>query len=68
MIKTIIALVFGIIGAVAYKLCVPVMVLLISCKLWNAHYTWGWLATIIVPLSCGACGLIAVLIAKDIVE
>lgn len=27
MIKSIIALVFGLIGAVAYKLCVPVMFL-----------------------------------------
>ena len=68
MIKSIIALVFGFIGAVAYTLCVPVMFLLIACKLWYEPYTWNWLSTIFVPLGCGACGFIAVLIANDIVE
>lgn len=68
MIKGIIALILGIIGAIAYKLCVPVMFLLIACKLWYEPYTWNWLNTIFVPLGCGACGFIAVLIAKDIVD
>ena len=68
MIKAIIALVFGIIGAVAYKLCIPVMFLLIGCKLWYEPYTWSWFSTIMVPLFCGACGLFAAAIAEDIVE
>ena len=68
MIKCIIALVFGFIGALAYKLCAPVMFLLIACKLWYEPYTWSWLNTIVVPLGCGVCGFIAVLIAQDIVE
>jgi hypothetical protein len=68
MIKAIIAIVFGIIGKIAYKLCIPVMFLLIACKLWYEPYTWSWLNTIIVPLGCGVCGFIAVLIAEDIVD
>jgi hypothetical protein len=68
MLKGIIALIFGIVGAVVYKLCIPVMFLLIACKLWYEPYTWTWLNTIVVPLGCGVCGFIAVLIAKDIVE
>ena len=68
MIKGILALVFGLIGAVAYKLCVPVMFLLIACKLWYEPYAWSWLDTIIVHLGCGVCGFFAVLIAQDIVE
>lgn len=68
MIKAIIALVFGLIGAVVYKLCVPVMFLLIACKLWYEPYTWSWLNTIVVPLSSGVCGFLAVLIAHDMEE
>ena len=68
MIKAIIAIIFGIIGRIVYKLCVPVMFLLIACKLWYKPYTWNWLSTIIVPLGCGVCGFIATLIAEDIVE
>jgi hypothetical protein len=68
MIKGIIALIFGIVGAIVYKLCIPVMFLLIACKLWYEPYTWTWFETIFVPFACGVCGFIAVLIAKDIVE
>jgi hypothetical protein len=68
MIKAIIAIIFGIIGKVVYKLCIPVMFLLIACKLWYTPYTWSWLSTIGVPLICGACGFIATLIAEDIVD
>lgn len=68
MIKGIIALIFSIVGAVVYKLCIPVMFLLVACKIWYEPYTWGWGKTIFVPLVCGACGFIAVLIAKGIVE
>lgn len=68
MLKDIIILIIGLIGAVAYKLCVPVMFLLIACKLWYEPYTWGWIKTIFVPLTCGLGGVIAVLIAKDIAE
>ena len=68
MIKGIIAFMFGIIGAIVYKLCVPVMFLLIACKLWYEPYTWSCFSTIFVPLGCGACGFIATIIAEDIVE
>ena len=68
MIKGIIALIFSIVGAVVYKLCIPVMFLLIACKLWYESYTWTWFETIFVPLVCGVCGFLAVLIAKVIVE
>lgn len=66
MIKYIIALVLGFIGAVAYKLCVPVMFLLIACKLWYEPFTWNWLNVIAVPLCWGVCGFFATLIAEDI--
>lgn len=68
MIKALFALILGIIGRVAYKLCVPVMFLLIACKLWYAPYTWNWLTTIGVPIGCGVCGGLAILIAEDIIE
>lgn len=68
MIKAVIALILGMIGAAAYKLCIPVMFLLIGCKLWYKPYTWSWPSTIIVPLICGFCGLIAAAIAEDILE
>jgi hypothetical protein len=68
MIKGLIVLILGIVGAVAYKLCIPVMFLLIVCKLFYAPYTWSWFNTIIVPLGCGFCGLLAVAIVKNIVE
>lgn len=68
MIRGIIALVLELIGAMAFKLCVPVMFLLIACKLWYEPFTWNWLNTIVVPLACGGCGFFAVLIAEDIAE
>jgi len=68
MVKTIIAFMLVLIGTLAYRLCVPVMFLLVACKLWYEPYTWNWLDTIIVPLVCGACGFIAVLIAHDMVD
>jgi len=68
MIKTIVAFVLVLIGTLAYRLCVPVMFLLVACKLWYEPYTWNWLNTIIVPLTCGACGFLAVLIAHDMAD
>lgn len=57
MIKDIILLAIGLSRSFAYKLCIPVMFLLIACKLWYEPYTWNWAKTIIVPLGCGICGM-----------
>lgn len=68
MIKGIIALILGFVGAAICKLCIPVMSILVACKLWYEPYSWSWFSTIVVPLACGACGFCATLIAEDILE
>ena len=68
MIKSILLLVIWLIGTVIYKVCVPVMFLLIVCKLWYKPYSWSWLNTILVPLGCWVCGIILAAIAKTYLE
>lgn len=64
MLEKIIIIIAGLIGAVAYKLCVPFMFILVACKLWYEPYAWSWLATIFIPLLCGTCGFFIAVIAK----
>lgn len=52
------------VGALLYKVCIPVMFVLIACKIWVDTYTWSWVLSIIVPLGAGALGFILCLIAK----
>lgn len=64
MLEKIIILVAGLIGAVVCRLCVPVMFILVACKLWYEPYAWSWLATIIIPLVCGGCGFFVAILVK----
>ncbi len=69
--KTILAIlcaIFAVVGAVAYKLCIPATLVLVACKIWYAPYSWSWLATILVPLGCGALGFVLCVLIKIWVE
>lgn len=68
MFKSILLLVIGLIGMAVYKLCVPVMFLLIACKSWYEPCSWSWASTIIIPLGCGLCGIILAAIVKVSLE
>ena len=63
-IKEFFVMVLALIGAVAYRLCVPATLVLIACKIWYKPYIWGWVSTIIVPMGCGAIGFIICVLVK----
>ena len=66
--KTFINCVLMIVGALAYKLCIPALIIMVACKIWYEPYSWNWLNTIVVPLGCGASGFLMCLIGRCGIE
>ncbi len=51
--KMALLLMLGIIAnifRIIYKMTIPVLCIMIICKIWISSFTLGWLATILIPV------------------
>lgn len=63
-VLAIIANVFKII----YKLTIPVLCIMIICKIWISSFTLSWLATILIPVASGIISLMIMSLCVGIIN
>lgn len=63
-VLAIIANVFNIIN----KLTIPVLCIMIICKIWISSFTLSWLATILIPVASGIISLMIMALCVGIIK
>lgn len=63
-VLAIIANVFNIIN----KLTIPVLCIMIICKIWISSFTLSWLATILIPVASGIISLMIMSLCVGIIN
>ena len=63
-VLAVIANVFKII----YKLTIPVLCIMIICKIWVNSFTLSWIATILIPVASGIISLMIMSLCVGIIN
>lgn len=53
---------------IVYKLTIPVLCIMIICKIWVSSFTLSWLATILIPVASGIISLVIMALCVEIIN
>lgn len=53
---------------IVYKLTIPVLCIMIICKIWISSFTLSWLATILIPVASGIVSLMIMSLCVGIID